>query len=121
MTTAAPPAPPAPRPDEAVFHASWEQALADLELEVEHAEELLRVAHLPTPQEVAERTAWHPPAGLGPLPAPLLDRARTLHARQLDVAHRLAEQAAVSRRHLAATSALRARPAAAPVYLDLEG
>ncbi len=108
-------------PDEAVFHARWEQALADLEVEVEHAEELLRVAHLPTPQDVAARTAWRPPAGLGPLPAPLHVRARALHARQVDVARRLAEQVVVSRRHLAATEALRARPAASPVYVDLEG
>jgi uncharacterized protein (DUF2236 family) len=114
-------APPAPAADRTAFQETWERALADLELEVEHAEELLRVAHLPTPHEVAERAAWRPPVGLGPLPAPLLDRARTLHARQLDVARRLAEQAAVSRRHLAATAALRARPAATPVYLDLEG
>lgn len=111
-------APPAPA---STFHARWEQALADLELEVEHAEELLRVAHLPTPHDVAARAAWRSPGDLGPLPAALLDRARALHARQLEVAQRLAEQAAVSRRHLAATDAVRARPAAAPVYLDLEG
>lgn len=112
-------APPAPTPP--TFHARWEAALADLELEVEHAEELLRIAHLPTPQDVAERAAWRPPGDLGPLPLALLDRARALHARQLDTARRLAEQAAVSRRHLAATDALRARPAAVPVYVDLEG
>jgi len=121
VTTTAAPVPPAPSPDEAAFRTCWDQALADLELEVEHAEELLRVAHLPTPQEVAQRAAWRPPAALGPLPASLVDRARALHARQLDVARRLAEQAAVSRRHLVATNALRARPPATPVYLDLEG
>lgn len=112
---------PAPTPGGTSFHERWEQALGDLELEVEHAEELLRVAHLPTPQDVAARAAWHPPGDLGPLPAPLLDRARALHARQLDVAQRLAEAAAVSRRHLAATDAMRGRPAARPVYVDLEG
>lgn len=114
-------APPAPTPGDAAFHPRWEAALADLELEVEHAEELLRVAHLPAPHEVAERAAWHPPVGLGPLPLTLADRARALHERQLDVARRLAEQAAVSRRHLAAADVLRGRPDASPVYLDLEG
>ena len=116
MTTVA-----APPVGEAGFRTRWEQALADLEIEVERAEELLRVAHLPTPPEVAVRATWQPPAGLGPLPVPLLDRARALHTRQLDVARRLAEQAAVSRRHLAATAALRARPDAVAVYVDLEG
>ncbi len=103
------------------FHACWDRALADLELEVEHAEELLRVAHLPAPQDVAERAAWQPPGALGPLPASLEDRARALHARQLDVARRLAEQAAASRRHIAAADALRARPQATPVYVDVQG
>lgn len=103
------------------FHARWERALADLEVEVEHAEELLRVAHLPTPHDVAVRAAWRSPGDLGPLPLALLDRAQALHARQLEVAQRLAEQAAVSRRHLAATDALRARPDATPVYVDLQG
>lgn len=103
------------------FRVRWEQALTELEIEVDHAEELLRVAHLPTPPEVASRAVWRAPADLGPLPAGLVERARALHARQLDVARRLAEQAVASRRHLAATAAVHARPAAVPVYLDLEG
>lgn len=110
-----------PASSEATFRTCWDHALADLELEVEHAEELLRIAHLPAPQEVARRAAWTPPGDLGPLPASLVARARALHARQLDVARRLAEQAAVSRRHLAAATALRERPPAQPVYLDLQG
>lgn len=113
MTVEAPTAP--------EFHARWERALADLELEVEHAEELLRVAHLPDPQDVAVRAAWRSPGDLGPLPLTLVDRARALHARQLEVAQRLAEQAAVSRRHLAATDAVRGHTDAPPVYLDLQG
>ena len=116
MTTAG-----TPSSDGDAFHACWDRALADLELEVEHAEELLRAAHLPAPQEVAQRAAWRPPQALGPLPASLEQRARALHARQLDVARRLAEQAAVSRRHVAAADALRARPAATPVYVDVQG
>lgn len=111
---------PAPSSDD-TFRTCWDQALADLELEVQHAEELLRVAHLPAPQDVAQRAAWRPPADLGPLPASLVERARALHARQVDVARRLAEQAAVSRRHLAAADVLRARPPATPVYVDVEG
>jgi len=110
-----------PRAGETAFRTRWERALADLEIEVEHAEEQLRVAHLPAPPGLAARAAWQPPSGLGPLPAPLVERARALHTRQLEVAQRLAEQAAVSRRHLTATEAMRAQPAAVPVYLDLEG
>ncbi|MBT0993083.1 hypothetical protein KIN34_02090 [Cellulomonas sp. DKR-3] len=103
------------------WHARWEAALEALELDVAAAEELLRVAHLPDVAEVAKVAAWHPPAGLGPLPAPLLTRARTLLDRQLEVAGLVAHAAVASRRQAVAARALRARPAAVPVYLDAEG
>jgi hypothetical protein len=107
--------------DEAVWHERWEAALAALELDVDAAEELLRISHLPTTAQVARAAAWRPPAGLGPLPAPLLTRAQALLDRQLDVAQRLSQAAALSRRQLAAAQVLRARPDAVPVYLDAQG
>lgn len=106
---------------EDVWHGRWEAALAALELDVDAAEELLRTAHLPDVGEVARVAAWTPPAAMGPLPAALHDRARALLDRQLEVARRVAEAAALSRRHLGAARALRARPAASPVYVDVQG
>jgi hypothetical protein len=102
------------------WDAAWSQALAELELGVDEAEQLLRAGH-------AERTAplrvvtWQPPSGLGLLPAPLVDRARALHARQLRVAQQLAEAAAHSRRQLRAVEGMRATAESAPVYLDTAG
>jgi hypothetical protein len=107
-----------PHPAAPAWEAAWTAALTELELDVADAEALLRADHLAHP---ARTTPWIPPAGLGPLPASLLDRARTLLDRQLDVARRTAEQALLSRRHVIAVDAMRDRPAAVPVYLDTEG
>jgi len=112
---------PAPADGEAAWLRRWEDALTALEMDVAAAELLLRAAHLPTTAQVAQVSAWRPPAGLGPLPAPLLTRARTLLDRQLEVASLMAQAAASSRRQLAATRTLRAVPEAVPVYLDAQG
>lgn len=64
---------------------------------------------------------WAPPAGLGPLPESLAERARVLEAAQQDLAARLAEARSTVATHL---GALRAVPSArrdAPVYLDVRG
>ncbi len=106
---------------EDAWHARWEAALQALELDVDAAEALLRTAHLPDVGEVARVATWAPPAAMGPLPVALHDRARALLDRQLDVARRTAEAAALSRRHLGAAQAMRARPAASPVYVDVQG
>ena len=103
------------------WDARWVAALEALELDVAAAEEVLRVAHLPDVADVARRSAWRPPAGLGPLPRPLLARAQALLDRQLEVAALLAREAVASRRQLLATRAMSSRPAAVPVYLDAEG
>ncbi len=109
-------------PDDAdVWLSRWEQALADFELDLEATQSLLRAAHLPDVAEVAQVAAWRPPADLGPLPAPLLRRAQALLESQLEVAALVAQAAAASRRQLATTRALRARPEAVPVYLDAQG
>ncbi|GGC01570.1 hypothetical protein [Cellulomonas carbonis] len=94
--------------------SAWEDALAELELDVALAEQMLTLGHIaqdpPAP--------WAPPAGLGPLPTDLVDRARTVLDRQLDVARRLAEAADLSRRHTRAVQAMRATAPSVPVYLD---
>ena len=97
----------------------WERALDELELDVATAERLLGAAHLPDVEEVAERR-WRPPAGLGPLPAPLVERAQALLDHQLDVARRTAEAMTLARRQLAAADAMRTRPAARPVFVDTQ-
>lgn len=97
----------------------WEQALHELELDVAAAERLLAAAHLPDVEEVTARR-WRPPAGLGPLPAPLRERAQALLDHQLDLARRTAEAMTLARRQLAAADALRTRPSAVPVFVDTQ-
>jgi len=97
------------------WDAAWESALAALELDVDAAEHLLALDHIAD----APPNPWAPPAGLGPLPAPLADRARALVVRQVEVGRRLAEAAALSRRHSRAAEAMRSAPPSVPVYLDL--
>src|SRR4051794_13150380 len=60
---------------------AWTAALAELALEVERAEVLLKTAKPSTP----EVSPWTPPMSIGPMPAALLDRAKALHERQLHV------------------------------------
>lgn len=102
------------------WESAWADALHDLEIDVEVAEGLLRSAHLPSVNDV-QLVAWRPPSGLGPLPASLLARAQALLSRQIEVARLAGEAASLSRRHLAAADAMRARPAAVPMYLDANG
>ncbi|WP_136518492.1 hypothetical protein [Cellulomonas telluris] len=114
------PAPPVGGADEAgAWDGRWEQALRELELDVAAAERLLAAAHLPDVDEVTARR-WRPPAGLGPLPAPLRERAQALLDHQLDLARRAAEAMTLARRQLAAADALRTRPAAVPVFVDTQ-
>lgn len=101
--------------EDADFHKSWVAALAELELDVARAENLLRANTV----EIPELLPWTPPTGIGALPLPLLDRARRLHQRQLEVAERLAAAVAGNRRQAAVTGAIDAtRPAAPPVFVD---
>src|SRR5690606_7025139 len=96
---------------------AWEAALTALELDVAQAEAALAADHLePVPVE-----RWAPPQLDGPLPFALLDRARALHERQVEVARRLGEAARLSRRHQRAAEAMRAGGAAVPVYVDVAG
>ena len=100
---------------------AWERALDDVEMDVERAERLLTSLHAAGDAGAALSTlhgAWAAPAGLGPLPESLEERARTVLARQLDLADRLAAAAVHSRQQLAFARGADVRPPARPLYVD---
>ena len=103
------------------FDAAWVQALTDLEMDVATAEAMLDSDHLPSVAQVAQMAAWQPPADLGPLPAPLLERAQVLADRQRSVAEAITRAMINNRRHLAALDEIHAPPPSRPVYLDVHG
>ncbi|WP_062204852.1 hypothetical protein [Demequina salsinemoris] len=101
--------------DEVDFHDAWERTLAELEIDVAEAERLLASNH----RDVALRAKpWTPPP-LPPLPASMIERARTLLARQIEVSEQLADAARASRREHRAVMRMKAEQAARPVYIDL--
>lgn len=103
---------------------TWTDVLDRLQGELESAEAVL-LADEPDergePDEAARPRAWQAPAGLGPMPVEVAQRARALLARQGVLTEHLTAAAALTRRHLVAASALDARPPGVPVYLDVEG
>lgn len=103
------------------WDVAWLQALEALEVDVATAERTLAVNHLPSVDEIAVLAAWQVPAGLGPLPAALVDRARALLDRQLVAATAIGRAMTMNRRHLAAIGAMNPVPASRPVYVDVEG
>ncbi|NTV38506.1 MAG: hypothetical protein HGA51_00895 [Demequinaceae bacterium] len=94
---------------------AWSHALGELEMDVAEAESMLAVDRV---FEEKARDPWTPPINLGPLPAHLAERARTLVARQLFVSRELASAARNSRRHDRAISHLQVTSPTPPVYLD---
>lgn len=72
--------------DASDWRGAWCSALDELELEVERAEAMLRVDHIDTSE--VDAVAWRTPA-LPPIPPDMVERARIVHARQLDVAARM--------------------------------
>lgn len=106
----------------------WEAVLTALEIHLSAAETLVA-----TPTTGADRTVpgiaealastgpWHPPAGLGALPAQLADRARAVGRRQGLAVDDLGAALVRSRQQLSATAALDARPDAGPAFLDARG
>lgn len=96
------------------WDAAWEAALEALELDVDQVERALALRDI----ALDPPDPWRPPSGLGPLPAALADRARALLDRQIEVSRRVAEAAALARRHARAAQAMRSAPEASPVYLD---
>ncbi len=105
------------------WSTAWADALAELEMSVDEAEQLLLAARRSGDVDgvVAPTRGWLPPTHLGQLPAPLADRARALLGRQLRVAQQLAEAAAHSRRQLRAVEGMRATAESGPVYIDTAG
>ncbi|WNM24548.1 hypothetical protein RN607_14550 [Demequina capsici] len=96
------------------WNAAWERTLTELEIDVAQAEALLTASH----RDVALRaTPWTPPE-LPPLPASMLERARTLLDRQLKVSQQLADAARESRRHSRAVAHLKVGTPPVPVYID---
>jgi len=97
------------------WDAAWDAALADLELEVSRAEALLKSAEV----DVPEVSAWAPPAGLGPLPAELLDRAKALHAKQMRVSQAIIHALTHNRAQAAVAARMETgHVAPRPVYVD---
>lgn len=68
--------------------------------------------------DVTAHDPWTPPTNLGPLPAHLVERARTLLGRQLDVSRQLASAARNSRKHDRAVAHLQVGAPVPPVYID---
>ena len=97
------------------FHDAWVAALDVLELDVERAEGLLRSRTA----TIRDLIPWTPPTGIGTIPLTLLDRARALHERQLEVAAVLAAAIVGNRRQAGFADAVDAtRPDARPVFID---
>jgi len=101
--------------DTAQWVDAWSLALGDLEMDVAEAESMLAIDRV---FEEKARDPWTPPVNLGPLPAHLAGRARTLLARQLYISRELTSAARNSRRHDRAISRLQVASPAPPVYLD---
>jgi len=102
----------------ATWEGAWLAALDELEVAVADAERMLADAHREPPVVPAP---WAPPSGLGPLPASLEARARSLLAQQLLAAQALAAAAVRSRRQLRVHEAMATAPAPVPVYVDVDG
>lgn len=96
------------------WDAAWEAALEALELDVTQVEQTLALKEI----ALEPPDPWRPPAGLGPLPAALADRAQALLERQVEAARRVAEAAALARRHARAAQGMRSVGEPAPVYVD---
>jgi hypothetical protein len=94
---------------------AWVDALTSLEIDVAEAESMLALDRV---FDTVARDPWTPPVNLGPLPAHLVERARTLLGRQLSVSKDLASAARNSRKHDRALSQLQVTTPAPPVYLD---
>lgn len=97
-------------------HLHWETVLDRLELDLMLSERKLADPDAPDPEP------WSEPHLPGPIPADLLDRARTLLSRQQEVRDRLAVAALSLRRHEQLTARMDravARPVAS-VYLDVD-
>jgi len=78
---------------------AWLEALDRLELDVEQAELMLSHSSVSVDQagQAAEQR-WVAPTGFGPLPESLVERARQVNGRQLEVARRIVLALGATRR-----------------------
>ncbi|MGN6612427.1 MAG: hypothetical protein ACTHLJ_11680 [Angustibacter sp.] len=101
------------------WQEAWEQALAALELDIEDAERILQAARAghesPMPVGLG---SWAPPAGLGPLPESLAERAQLVLARQLALIEDVASAAVRSRQHHEVARRMQATPHPRPLFVD---
>jgi hypothetical protein len=100
---------------------AWTDALSALEMDIAACERLLHAVHAGTDLPDSDGTlgAWVPPTGIGPLPETMAERARTVLARQLEVAQALAQAASQSRQQLDfADKVQTGRSPARPVFVD---
>lgn len=105
------------RPATGDWRHAWTAALDALEADVAAVEAALTAEHRLRELPVTDR--WSPPAGLGPMPLDLADRADAILARQLAAAAALAGAAATTRQHAAMVGRLAGLPGAPrPAYID---
>ncbi len=71
--------------------------------------------------ECPDATPWHPDPALGPLPAHLLDRARSIAARQLERTAQLRGELASTRAQLDAARLIPGRRTDAAAYVERDG
>lgn len=106
--------------EESDFHAEWERALAELELDVTEAERLLQAVRGGSVGDVPEALgSWTPPAGIGRLPGSLVERASLVRARQLAVIVDMTSAVTRSRQHLEIQRRMRPDDATVrPMFVD---
>lgn len=99
--------------------AAWSEALRTVEVDVLHAEELLRRLHRDPEYvpEVPTGDTWTSPDVAGPVPAQFAERARRLLARQEEVGAAL-EEAMHHVRYQTRALAKLDRAESRPVFLD---
>lgn len=116
-TAPAPEVPEAPAP----VRSAWETALDELDRSMDQAEALVAPGFLLDDSDELPDLSWTPPAGLGPIPASLADRAGTVLDRQLALVQRVEEAASTARAHLRAVGSMRTNDTTTAVYLDAVG
>lgn len=109
--------------DGLAWAGAWEQALTELEFDVDGTERLIAQLHLSADHQehgLWERavTPWTPPGGLGVLPPSLADRAAALLDRQRSVAVALTGAMTATRRQQRAAAGMRQHSEPLPAYVD---
>jgi len=106
--------------------AAWLGVLDDLELRLDNANRAAATHSTENPTadaaDLAAESPWEPPAGIGPIPHHLEERARDLLVCQQKLAGEIDGARRVTLRHLAALRSVpSAREAKRSVYLDVTG